>query len=123
MLLKDKIKMIFLTIITFGLIWIKWTKMKNSNLENSFYVANKLPFKMEQFYAIIPKESILSISNTHIRTNITVADASKVAIEELQKLKNVTGVVVMSNKISLVLNEYAPVLAQELLKQKGENNV
>ncbi|WP_036459143.1 PTS sugar transporter subunit IIABC [Mycoplasma leonicaptivi] len=104
--MKYRIKMIFLTIITFGLIWIKWSK-KIEHKKNTIYQVENIPFNIEAFFSLLgTKENIKKIDSKHSRIDIYFSDISKINKEQIQKLKGVSGIFVKSDTISVVLGVY-----------------
>ncbi|MFV8499789.1 PTS glucose transporter subunit IIB [Mycoplasma sp. VS424B] len=112
---KDKFLIVFLTIITFGLIWIKWNKQTKKE-KNTIYQNDKLPFKFNEFLALLGDNNIQEVQTRLNRINISVKDIKLVKLQELNKLKGISGIVARSNGVSLVLGEYTTVVYNELKK-------
>ncbi|MHA3786276.1 PTS glucose transporter subunit IIB [Mycoplasma sp. HF14] len=112
---KDKFLIVFLTIITLGLIWIKWSKQIKKE-KNTIYQNDKLPFKFSDFLICLGDDNIAKVETRLNRINIGVKDIKLVKLQDLNKLKGISGIVARSNGVSLVLGEYTQVVYKELQK-------
>ncbi|MEA4190841.1 PTS transporter subunit EIIB [Mycoplasma sp. 2248] len=113
---KQMTKIIFLTIITLGFIWIKWKKEKKA--KNTIYQSNKLPFKVEQLVSALgTKENIDNLEVKISRLVVTVKSNNKVDTEALKELKGVSGILLSSSKVSITLGEYANETLRQLEQQ------
>ncbi|SJZ53354.1 hypothetical protein [Mycoplasmopsis verecunda] len=113
---RDKFLIVFLTIITFGLIWIKWNKQANNQQKNIIYQNDKLPFKLNDFLDALGENNIKNVETRLNRINISLADVKKANLEQLGKLKGISGIVAKSTSVSVVLGEYTKVVYNELQK-------
>ncbi|TDV23050.1 PTS system IIB component (Glc family) [Mycoplasmopsis mustelae] len=110
--------MIILTILTFGLIWLKWKKISNQHQKDTLFQIHNIPFKIETLINALPKDNIESFESKHYRINIFIRDARKVNVEVIKKLKGVSGIFLKSNSISITFGEYTSAVAAELAKLK-----
>ncbi|VEU70368.1 hypothetical protein [Mycoplasmopsis glycophila] len=111
---KYKAKIVCLTVLTFGLIWIKWRKQKK-HTKNTIYQVDKIPFDIKQLKNFLgEKDNILEIETKPSRINIFVQDVKKIKAEQIKNLKGITGVFLKSNSISLILGEFSQAVAKEL---------
>ncbi|UUD35790.1 PTS sugar transporter subunit IIABC [Mycoplasmopsis citelli] len=116
---KSKFKLIFYSLITFGLIWIKWKK-QIKHQKNTIYQVDKLPFNEEVFLGCFDNlEQITNIELKPSRVNVFFNSSPQVNVEKLKKLKGISGILVSSNKISIILGEFSQA-TYLLLKNKKE---
>ncbi|WP_033161327.1 hypothetical protein [[Mycoplasma] collis] len=117
MLLKDKFLIVFLTIITLGLIWIYWSKLKNKTPNNELSSENKSSIKLsELFDSIGGKSNILKVENTHKKVKIFLNDISLVDKNKISKIKEISGLVLSNNSITLITGNNASYLKNEIEK-------
>ncbi|EFF41835.1 hypothetical protein [Mycoplasmopsis alligatoris] len=116
---SDKILMTFLTIITFGLIWIKWNKDKK-HTKNTIYQLNKLPCDVEKLVENINLDNIVSIKKTSTRIIIQIKDSTLVNQQAIKDTKGVSGLFISSQSISIIFGEYTSAVYEELLKIKDK---
>ncbi|NQZ28893.1 MAG: hypothetical protein HRT98_00705 [Mycoplasmatales bacterium] len=109
---SDKIKIILLTIITLGLIWIWINKKQTSNKELT--VDTKIKVNIDSIIEYIGAENIMEIINTHQRIKIIFKDRKDVNKEELEKLKGVSGTMFTTTSVSLVVGKSAAEVAKRL---------
>ena len=115
---KDKFLMVFLTIITFGFIWIYWSKLKKKE-ENVIKKSSKLPFKIEELVNYLGgKENIISATNTISKVKIEIQDNEKIEVEKIKKIKGISGIVIGNFSISLIVGN----ISEELTKQLNNLN-
>ncbi|VEU73145.1 PTS system glucose-specific transporter subunit IIB (plasmid) [Mycoplasmopsis gallopavonis] len=106
--------MIFLTIITFGLIWIFWNK-QTQHQKNTFYQVSKIPFKIENLKEFLGSvTNILSVETKPSRVIIQVKDITKVNLIAIRDLKAVSGIFAKSDSLSIILGEFSQAVAKEL---------
>nr|WP_318027034.1 hypothetical protein [Mycoplasmopsis bovis] len=60
------------------------------------------------------KVIFLSVSNTISRIKVIINDKSIVQKDKLEQLKYVSGIMISSNNVSLVVGDYAKKLSEEL---------
>ncbi len=112
----DKIKIILLTIITLGLIWI-WINKKQTT-KNELTIDTKVKVNIESIIKFIGVENITEISNTHQRVKILFKNRDIVDKESLEKLKGITGTMFTSTSVSLVVGKSAAEVAKQLKLKK-----
>ncbi|WAM05750.1 PTS sugar transporter subunit IIABC [Mycoplasmopsis cynos] len=116
-MINNKFKVIFLSIITFGLIWIKWRK-KIEHKKNTIYQVDDLPFKISTLNSYLGVENYRVIDSKPSRLNIEIKDIAKVDLEKIKKLKGVSGIFVKSSTISIILGVYTNSVYQALNNNK-----
>ncbi|CCP24171.1 PTS system, glucose-specific, IIB component [Mycoplasmopsis cynos C142] len=116
-MINNKFKVIFLSIITFGLIWIKWRK-KIEHKKNTIYQVDDLPFKISTLNSYLGVENYRVIDSKPSRLNIEIKDIAKVDLEKIKKLKGVSGLFVKSSTISIILGVYTNSVYQALNNNK-----
>ncbi|ADE19832.1 PTS glucose transporter subunit IIB [Mycoplasma crocodyli] len=115
---SDKLIMTFLTIATFGLIWIKWNKDKKHS-KNTIYQVNKIPCDANKIIEYVGNGNITGLSKTSTRLIIGIKDPNEIKQEELKNLKGVSGLFISSKTISLIFGEYTSAILEELKKIRG----
>lgn len=116
---KSKFKIVFFTIITFGLIWIKWNK-QTKHQKNTIYQVDKLPFNSEVFLNCFSNlTDIESLELKPSRVTILFKKQPQVNVDQLKQLKGISGIMLNSNKMSLILGEFSKATYELLLQHKG----
>ncbi len=113
---SDKIKIVLLTIVTLGLIWIWINKKQASNEELT--VDKKVKVNINSIIELIGKENIVEITNTQQRVKITFKDRKEVNKEGIENLKGVSGTMFTSTSVSLVVGKSATEVAKQLKLKK-----
>lgn len=116
---KMKLKVIFLSIITLGFIWIKWTK-ESKNQDNTIYQSKKSGINVYKLLEYIGKNNIKSISNTSSRLVVEIINPEEIQIENIKKMGKVSGIMLNSKKLSIILNEYTLAAKEELESLRGK---
>ncbi len=98
---SDKIKLVLLTIVTLGLIWIWINKKQTTNQELT--VDTKVKVNINSIIEFIGIENITEITNTHQRVKIIFKDRKGVNKEGLENLKGITGTMFTSTSVSLIV--------------------
>lgn len=108
MTIKEKSIYIILSILTLGIypfIIMKNKKNKESNILSS---ANKVTVNIEKLIEFLGgKNNITGTEFTHIKVKFFIQDKSIVKIEEIKNLKSVSGVVVSSNRVIIIVGNQA----------------
>lgn len=112
--MSDKILIIVLTIITLGLIWIKWKK-DIKHTKNTIYQVNKIPFDIAKLKKYLGENNIIEVKNTATRIIISFSNIELIKVEEIKKLRGVSGVFLSSKNISLILGEYALAVYNQII--------
>ncbi|MBN4083361.1 PTS sugar transporter subunit IIABC [Mycoplasma sp. CSL10137] len=116
-MIKNKIKLIFYTVISFGLIWIKWKKQAKKPA-NTFFQLDYLPFKLDDVIKSLGgKKNIIDLDLKPSRVNLHIKNSKIVNTEELKNTKGITGVFLKSNSISLILGEFSKIFYEIVLKE------
>ncbi len=113
---SDKIKIVLLTIVTLGLIWIWINKKQTSNKELT--VDTKVKVNINSIIEFIGSENITEITNTHQRVKILFKDRKLVNKEGLENLKGISGTMFTSTSVSLVVGKSASEVAKQMKLKK-----
>ncbi len=114
MTFANKLKLILLTFITFGLIWI-WINKKQSK-ENELSKTNKIKVDVKKLKEAIGKDNITSITNTQNKIKVLFKDVKKVKKDEIQNLKGISGTLFSSTSVTLIVGNSAESLKEALSK-------
>ncbi|AKA49889.1 hypothetical protein VO56_01250 [Mycoplasmopsis gallinacea] len=110
---KNKFKMIFYTIITFGLIWIKWKKQLK-HTKNTIYQSNNLPFDINLLKVALGEGNIEKVETKPSRITVFLKNAKIADLDKIRKLKGVTGIFAKSDSVSIILGEFSAITARLL---------
>ncbi|WP_426461508.1 PTS glucose transporter subunit IIB [Mycoplasma hafezii] len=110
---KNKFKIVVFTILTFGLIWIKWNK-QTKHQSNTIYQVDKIPFDIKLLINYLGKDNYGEVEIKPSRIVIPVKNIKEVQLEKIKELKAVTGVVAKSNSLSIILGEFSSAVAKGL---------
>lgn len=114
MKLKEKILIGLLTIITFGTIWIYWSK-KKTQPKNELSISKRIDVNLEKLInLLLGLENINSVSATHTKVKINLKNVENIQINEIKNLKGISGVVVSSNAITIIVGNSAQTIKEEL---------
>ncbi|MGZ9428997.1 hypothetical protein [Mycoplasma sp. 1012] len=112
---KDKILIVFLTIITLGFIWIYWKNKSKNKTENQLSKSYKTSINVTLLIELLgKKENINKIENSHKKIKIYLNNTKLVKAEEIQKLKGISGVLVSSTYVNLIVGNVAEYLKTEI---------
>ncbi|MEE3928613.1 hypothetical protein V2E24_03430 [Mycoplasmopsis ciconiae] len=120
---KQKVLLFFLTILTFGLILIKIKKDNNKRIENQVFQKPKLNFNIDTIIEAIGENNIKSVSKTLMKIKIEINDPKKIDLQKMNKIKAINGIVLNSDKIFLVTNEYTNATFEYLNNKWGKNDI
>ncbi|QNM93883.1 PTS sugar transporter subunit IIABC [Mycoplasma sp. Pen4] len=112
---RNRFTIVFLTIITFGLIWIKWNKQTQKQ-KNTIYQIDKLPFNISELISIFEKDNIEKTEVKLNRLTVFVKEIKKVKLDSLKTLNGVKGVFAKSNSVSIIFGEYTEAINNALIK-------
>ncbi len=112
----DKIKITLLTIFTLGFIWI-WIN-KKPTIKSELTVEKKVKVNIELIIKSIGLKNIVEITNTQQRVKIIFNDNQKVDKETLKKLKGISGMMLTSTSVSLIVGKSAAEVAKQLKNKK-----
>lgn len=114
---KDKLILVFLSIITLGIYLIFVFKKKESNISSELSQINKLTINVKKLLEFIGgNENILGVEYTQTKVKIFIKDHEKVLINELQKLKNISGVFKNTKNVTIIVGKQAKELANQISK-------
>ncbi|UWD34117.1 hypothetical protein [Mesomycoplasma molare] len=115
---KDKIMIFFLTIITFGTIWIYWNSKKKNNKKNELSRSEKISFDINDLILFLGDiNNIQNVENTHKKVKIYIKDSNLVKTEEIQKLKGISSTLVSSEYVNIIVGNVAEFLKEELSRK------
>ncbi|ATO30918.1 PTS sugar transporter subunit IIABC [Mycoplasmopsis bovirhinis] len=115
-MINHKWKMILLIIVSFGLILIKWKKVKHQ--KNTFYQVENLPFDINKLIKYLGNNNFVAKECKLSRIELEIKDLNLVNLEKIKALKGVSGLFVKSNLISIILGVYSKATFTALAKQK-----
>ncbi|WGI36956.1 PTS transporter subunit EIIB [Mesomycoplasma lagogenitalium] len=115
---KDKILIVFLTIITLGFIWIYWKQKAKNNKENELSKTTKMVVDLDKLIENLGgKTNIDSLTNSHKRVKLYLNDSKKVNANEVQNMKGISGTLVSSKYIEIIVGNVAEHLANEVKRK------
>ncbi|MCR8612991.1 MAG: PTS glucose transporter subunit IIB [Mycoplasma sp.] len=115
MSIKDKLILIFLTIITLGIIWFFIWPKKTNKTNDKLSVSKKIPFNMNKLIEYIGNDNINSVSATHSKVKIGLIDSKKIQKDEIKKLNSVSGMFITSTSITLIVGNSAKLIEEHIL--------
>ncbi|MCE6061604.1 PTS transporter subunit EIIB [Mycoplasmopsis agalactiae] len=113
----DKWKIAMLTIFTLGFCWLYWRIKNNKVKKLKKGEINRLDSSMDTLELVNllgGKNNIISASSTISRIKVFINDKTAVQKDKLEQLKYVSGLMISSNNISIVVGDYAKKLCEEL---------
>lgn len=117
---KDKVKVVFLTIFTLGFCWLYWylkNKKRQKVLQQGESVKLTGNIKIDQLIELLGgKENITNVEGGISKVKVEFNDKSKVKVDELRKTSYISGIMVSTKQISLIIGEYSKAVAKELIK-------
>ncbi|QCZ36596.1 hypothetical protein [Mycoplasma nasistruthionis] len=114
-MIKKRFKIWFLTIITFGLIRLKWKNIQNKQ-KNLVFQNDKLPFEFQDFLNCFSNTEIIKADRTLTKITIFVKQAKQIDLQTLKSLKGISGLFVKSDSVSLITSEYTQVIYEQIIK-------
>ncbi|QKT05490.1 PTS sugar transporter subunit IIABC [Mycoplasma sp. OR1901] len=116
-MIKNKLKLVFYTVITFGLIWIKWKKQAKKPA-NTFFQLDYLPFKLNDVIDNLGGiKNIIDLDLKPSRVNLSIKDSKIVKANELKNTKGISGIFLKSNSVSLILGEFSKTFYETIKKE------
>ena len=114
---KDKLILIFLSIVTLGIYLIFIFRKKDSNISSELSQVSKLTVNIKKLLEFIGgSENILGVEYTQTKVKIFIKEHEKVLINELQKLKNISGVFKNTKNVTIIVGKQAKELASQISK-------
>ncbi|RMX35330.1 phosphotransferase system, EIIB family protein [Mycoplasmopsis fermentans MF-I2] len=115
---KDKFLVVLLTIVTLGFCWLYWhLKNKKEQKIKKEGVNIKLPSNIKVVELVDNlggKENIEEVNASISNIKVLIKDKTLIKMDKLQDTKFITGIMISTNKISLVIGDYARKLALEM---------
>ncbi|WKX02713.1 PTS transporter subunit EIIB [Candidatus Mycoplasma mahonii] len=113
---KDKIILIFISIITLGIYpLIIFRKQKFVETSDELSRSNSSIIDVKILINLLGgKENILSTNNTHTKIKIYFRDKKKVNIDEIKSSKGVSGIFISSDAITIIVGNSAKFLKEQL---------
>lgn len=117
MTIKNKIILILITIFTLGFFWIFYfQKKKNKKKSNELSRTTKIPFSIKKLVHAIGENNIIKSEYTHTKIKIFVHSPSKINMEEIKKIKTISGTLKTSTSITLIVGNSAQALSTNITK-------
>ncbi|QJG66828.1 PTS glucose transporter subunit IIB [Mycoplasma phocoenae] len=114
---KNKFKYYFLLISTFGLIKLRWKKYRQTEVKNKLTVKEQIDFDINELIQFLGgKDNITNTIATYSKIKISFKDKSLIQSKKIQTLNGVSGMVLQSQSITLVVGNNAKYIEQ-LLKE------
>lgn len=114
MTFKDKLILVLLTIITLGIYLIVIYKKKPKSTANELSIADKVTVDLDKLKSLLGEGNIAGSEYTHTKVKIWFHDKSKVNVEEIQKLKGISGVFATTKYITIIVGNQAKKIATAL---------
>ncbi|QSF13753.1 PTS sugar transporter subunit IIA [Mycoplasma sp. Mirounga ES2805-ORL] len=119
---RDKFAIVMLTIFTLGFCWLHWKIQANKykKLASIDKEDIKLPsvIKIDNLISLLGnKDNIKGSRSTISNLIIEINNKDNVNVDEIKQLKYVSGVMISSQKITLIVGDYASKISNELIKK------
>lgn len=115
MTLKDKIILIFLSIITFGIYPLVIFRKKEQAINSKLSTSNKITINIDKLKTLLgSSQNIVGSEYTHTKVKIFLKDTNLVNSEELQKLKGISGIFNTSKSTTIIVGNQAKAVAEKL---------
>ncbi|QDF64897.1 hypothetical protein [Mycoplasma nasistruthionis] len=114
-MIKKRFKIWFLTIITFGLIRLKWKNIQNKQ-KNLVFQNDKLPFEFQELLNCFSNTEITKAERTLTKITVFLKQAKQVDLQALKNLKGINGLFVKSDSVSLITGEYTQAIYEQLIE-------
>ncbi|MBZ4195543.1 PTS transporter subunit EIIB [Mycoplasma tauri] len=114
---KDKFIIVILTIFTIGFCWLYWKLKAKKIQKNKRGEINKLDSSVdiEQLINFLgTRKNIISVDNSISSLKVKFKEKELINVEALKKLKYISGVMLSTNKISLIVGSYAKLISIKL---------
>lgn len=117
MTLKDKIILIFLVTITFGLYYFLVIK-KNKSEENVLSVDTNVKVNINKLVELIGLDNIDRVDNSHTKVTIYIKDRSNIDIESIRSLSGISGIFATSSYITILVGKSAQLVRERIERLK-----
>lgn len=114
MTFKDKLILVLLTIITLGIYLIVIYKKKHKPESTELSTAEKITVDVDKLKSLIGDQNVAGVEFTHTKVKIYIHDKNKVNVDDIQKLKGVSGVFATSKHITIIVGNQAKKIAAML---------
>ncbi len=111
----DKVKLVFLTIISFGFIWFFINK--KTVIKTELSKEDKVLINIKKLKMFIGEDNITNITNTQQRVKIEFKERGLVNTESINKMNGISGILTSSNSIIIIVGKSA-----EAVKNKLKNS-
>ncbi|WP_029906025.1 PTS transporter subunit EIIB [Mycoplasmopsis opalescens] len=114
---KDKFLIVLLTIFTLGFCWLYWHVKNKQKLKmlRGETKAKTTDSEIEKLILFLGgKDNINEVHHTTSSLKVIINNKNKVEVENLKKIKGVSGLLISTNKVSLVCGEFASVYAEKI---------
>lgn len=112
MTFKDKLILILLTIITLGIYLIVIYKRKPKAKADELSSADKVSLNIDKLKELLGGDNVSGSEYTHTKVKIFIKDRNKVNVEELQKLKGISGVFATTKYVTIIVGNQAKKVAE-----------
>lgn len=113
---KDKILLLLLTIITLGIYPFLIFRKRQRPTTTKLSTSSKITLSISQLKSALGgDDNIAGNEYSHTKIKIFFKDRTLIDLAKIQKLKGVSGVVVSSKNITIIVGNQAKELAQNLL--------
>lgn len=113
MTIKEKLILVSLSIITLGIYPLVVFNKKHNNTKDQLSVADKVTVNVEKLVeAFGGKDNIIGSEYTHTKIKVFIKDRTKVDIENVKNIKNISGVFASSKDITIIVGNQAKALAE-----------
>ena len=113
---KNILILILLTVVTLGLFWVfhfiklKKTKKVNSNLSFS----SRIPFSIKKLVGALTLENIIKSEYTQMKVKIFVKSTKEINVEDLKKIKSISGSFMTSDSITIIVGNSAKTISNQI---------
>lgn len=114
MLARDKFFLIFLTIITLGIIWLFLKRKRKTATQ--LPTTSKHTFDIQILITILGKKNIVKSEATYSKIKIYLKETNNQMLEKAKKIKGISGIIMSSNSISLIVGNSAKFSSDEINK-------
>lgn len=117
MTIKNKLLLIFFTIITLGIFWIfYYCKKKKLKTTNQLSRSVKIPFSIKRLVNAIGSNNIIKAEYTHTKVKIYINTTKKINMDEIKKIKSISGTFMTSNSFTIIVGNSAKTISAQLNK-------
>lgn len=115
MKLKDKLKLIFLSVATLGIYPAVVFRKKDNKESNRLTVSENVVVNLVKLRSNLGgKKNILSTSHTHKKVSIDVESRKNINLEDIKNMKGISGVFASSTTITIIVGNTAKKIANTL---------